>query len=181
MESACQPGENITDFGHRVKRLARKAYPSSLLPERVLVDLFVKGLPTDDMKRHVSSLEPRTFAEAMRRATVYEAYTPKTLKKPRPAPVMQVYSTPQQHQNASPTVGPPMPAFPRPPRVARRNDTCYYCGQQGHYRSRCPVRLAKEIESTQTQPDLNSSQLVMGPTYQPTPRGPTHYTSNSQQ
>ena len=83
MERVCQPKEDVATYGHQLQRLAKKAYPGSKLPKRVLVDLFIRGLPSDDMKRHVSSFEPPTYADAVRRATVYEAYSPK-VRKPKP-------------------------------------------------------------------------------------------------
>jgi hypothetical protein len=150
-----------------------------------LVDLFIKGLPSDDMKRHVSSLEPQTFAETMRRATIYEAYTPKALKKPRPSPIMPVYSSPGWYASNPQESDNARPSTQRQPQKTRRNVTCYRCGQLGHLHLDCTAKVIIQTDSSKTenndQQDLNSNQLVMRPNYQPTPRGPTTYTSDSRQ
>ena len=141
MERTCLPKEDVATYGHQLKRLARKAYPSNDLPERVLIDLFIRGLPSEEMKRHVSSFEPASYAEAIRRATLCETYGDKSaarLRKPdasiaavskvastrpvptsqdqptsRPYPTNQPQQFPSSASHSYPSPGPPQ----YPPRV----------------------------------------------------------------
>ena len=136
MERTCLPREDVATYGHQLKRLARKAYPSNDLPERVLIDLFIRGLPSEEMKRHVSSFEPASYAEAIRRATLCETYGDKSatrLRKPdasiapvgkvasaRPVPNSQdqptarPYLANQAQQFQFPTQSSPPQAYPSP-------------------------------------------------------------------
>ena len=123
MERVCQPKEDVATYGHQLQRLAKKAYPGSQLPERVLVDLFIRGLPSDDMKRHVSSFEPPSYAEAVRRATVYEAYSPKT-RKPKPDMLIAPIGNPQK-SGPGPRIPPLMSTPPRPPEPQTVNPQGY--------------------------------------------------------
>jgi hypothetical protein len=64
--------------------------------ERFLTDLFVKGLPNKDLKRHVHMSHPRTLALAVDAAIAWEAFEePDTSRgdrprKPRDIPVTAV-------------------------------------------------------------------------------------------
>ena len=113
MERVCSNKEDVATFGHQIRRLARKAYPNNDLPERVLIDLFIRGLPSEEMKRHVSSFEPNSLAEAIRRATLCETYGEKTNKSKKPLPddtIATIMKTkPVQ------TAPPPTPQFQPPP------------------------------------------------------------------
>ena len=65
------------------------------------------------MKRHVSSFEPPTYADAVRRATVYEAYSPKA-RKPKPDMLIAPIGNPQK-SGPGPRIPPLMSTPPRPP------------------------------------------------------------------
>ena len=115
MQRTCQPKEEVAAYGHQLQRLVRKAYPLNNLPDRVLIDLFIRGLPTEEMKRHVSSFEPPTFAEAVRRATLCEVYDARRLnKKPSPAPECVIAPVGKPRDNIPPQ-GQPNPQYPNPP------------------------------------------------------------------
>ena len=90
MNLTCKPGETVTSYGQTMRRLANRAYPESLLDEKVLVDLYIRGLPDYDMKRHVYLAKPVSLTEAINSAVAYEAFDmPKSnlherLHKPKP-------------------------------------------------------------------------------------------------
>jgi len=74
MNRTCSPNEDVTSYSHAIRRLATKAYPGQLLDDKILVGMFIKGLPTQAMKRHVYLAKPSTLAEAINCAVVYEAF-----------------------------------------------------------------------------------------------------------
>ena len=127
MERVCSSREDVATFGHQIRRLARKAYPNNDLPERVLIDLFIRGLPSEEMKRHVSSFEPNSLAEAIRRATLCETYGEKTSKSKKPLPddtvatimktkpVQTALPPATQFQSPPPQLHPSPPQFQPPP------------------------------------------------------------------
>ena len=89
MNHICRPDEDVTSYGHTVRRLANRAYPGQILDEQILVDLYIKGLPKPDMKRHVYLAKPKTLAQAINCAVTYDAFdnpmgsNSDTLKKPK--------------------------------------------------------------------------------------------------
>lgn len=100
MNRSCRPGEDIASYGHELRRLASRAYPDQLLDERVLVNLFVKGLPNKDMKRHVHLDRPRTLAEAIDAAISWEAFdepSDRLPRKPRETPAVAAVSGKPYH------------------------------------------------------------------------------------
>ena len=74
MNRQCQKHEDVTTYGHAIRRLALKAYPGQKLDEKFLVDLFIRGLSDVDMKRHVYLHKHITLAEAINSAVAYEAF-----------------------------------------------------------------------------------------------------------
>ena len=74
MNRVCKANEDVTSYGHAIRRLAYKAYPNQRIDEKLLVDWFIKGLPDRDMKRHVYLAKPSTLAEAINSAVAFEAF-----------------------------------------------------------------------------------------------------------
>ena len=74
LERTCGPTEDVCSYGHNLRRLARKAYPGWMLPEQVLVDIFIKGCPEEDMIKELTLAEPNSLDEAIRIATKCETY-----------------------------------------------------------------------------------------------------------
>ena len=74
MNRSCQPNEDVTSYGHTIRRLAIKAYPGQTLDEKWLVDLFIRGLPNQDMKRHVYLTKPLSLSEAINSAVTFDAF-----------------------------------------------------------------------------------------------------------
>ena len=86
MTRVCQQGEDVTSYGHAIRRLATKAYPGLALDERMLVDMFIKGLPCHEMKRHVYLAKAVTLAEAINAAVTFEAFDGSSgIRKPKPS------------------------------------------------------------------------------------------------
>jgi hypothetical protein len=100
----CKKDEGVAEFGYALKKLARKAYPKVRLHEQLLVDLFVKGLPTREMRRHLHLVRPATLEAAITVATTVEAFEPTVesdkLKKTKAEIVSQVTS-PHPHKSNS--------------------------------------------------------------------------------
>jgi hypothetical protein len=57
----CKKGEKVATFGHEMRKLAKEAYPHAMLHEQILVNLYVKGLPNKEMRRHVHLSRPKTL------------------------------------------------------------------------------------------------------------------------
>jgi hypothetical protein len=53
MNKMCKAEDSVSSYGHSLQRLASRAYPGQSVDENILVDLYIKGLPNQDMKRHV--------------------------------------------------------------------------------------------------------------------------------
>ena len=96
MNRTIRPGEDMAAYGHELRRLASRAYPEYAVDERFLIDLFVKGLPNKDIKRHVHMAHPSTLAGAVDAAIAWEAFEepevvkPDRPRKPRDMPVVAV-------------------------------------------------------------------------------------------
>ncbi len=65
LERCCGPKEDLNEYGHQLRRLARKAYPGLIVPDKIMIDVFIKGLPEEDMIKHVSLAQPQTLEEAI--------------------------------------------------------------------------------------------------------------------
>jgi hypothetical protein len=102
MNRTLRAGEDMAAYGHELRRLASRAYPDHAIDERFLIDLFVKGLPGKDLKRHVHMAHPQTLARAVDAAIAWEAFeepeVPRVEKprKPRDLPVAAVQTASKQ-------------------------------------------------------------------------------------
>ena len=73
LSRTCRKSENVVEYGHALKRLARRAYPGGL-QEKLLVDLYIKGLPSREFKRYVHLAQPHTMEAAMDLARGFQAF-----------------------------------------------------------------------------------------------------------
>ena len=90
MNRTCGLDENVTAFGQALRRLASKAYGEKV-DDRILLSLFVKGLPDKNMQRHVHFAKPDTLAEAICLASEYESF-----EKPRDIKSNKLYKPREQ-------------------------------------------------------------------------------------
>ena len=91
MNRTCRHEEDVTSYGHAIRRLAAKAYPGKRLDQKLLVDLYIRGLPNQEIKRYVYLEKPEQLSEAIGCAVAYEAFDKPTGDKPRkPKPVVAV-------------------------------------------------------------------------------------------
>jgi hypothetical protein len=97
---SCQKGEKVADYGYELKKLAKRAYPKVLLHEQLLVDLYIKGLPSREMRKHIHVVRPTSLEEAITLATTMEAFETNVetdkFKKPKTETVSPVATSSQQ-------------------------------------------------------------------------------------
>lgn len=74
MNQTCSSDEDVSNFRHTLRRLASKAYSDKPADEKMLVNLFIKGLRDVEMKRHVYLEKPQNLTEAIHCAVTYEAF-----------------------------------------------------------------------------------------------------------
>ena len=65
--------ETVTDYAYDLLRLARKAYPGYRVPEKIMIDLFKKGL-VHSMQIQVNLRSPQTLSEALSIALAIEPF-----------------------------------------------------------------------------------------------------------
>lgn len=150
-----ETGESAADFGYVVRRLAQKAYPN--IPfnslETQVIDQFVDGLSSLELRRHVILNKPNTLDRAIALATEYEAISGHDNKvhKPRDEGVYAVKVTAGQSSNdcQKPTMESNddlrswcLGAGKR--RIweawCRAEKRCFNCEQIGHTKNQCPER-----------------------------------------
>lgn len=118
MSRKCGKDEDVSTYGHAMRRLAVKAYPGQPLQERFLVDLYVNGLPEPEIQTYVHLQSPDTLAKAINYAVTFEACSKRSrgradthdtgvrrdFHKPKPshvAPVISSSAEPALDQNAA--------------------------------------------------------------------------------
>ena len=109
MNNMCKSDQSVTAYGHTLRRLANRAYPGQIV-DKILVDFYMKGLPNQDMKRHVYLAKPKTLVAAINCAVTFEAFdNPATnnmekLRKPKP----NISALPMQKQKLTEDHSDPM-------------------------------------------------------------------------
>lgn len=66
--------EDVTTYGHTLRRLASKAFGERAVDEMMLVNTFIRGLRSVDMKRHVYHEKCGSLYDAIHAAVTYEAF-----------------------------------------------------------------------------------------------------------
>ena len=78
-------GENLVEYGCVLRKLAAKAHPSLLPNQRevLIVDQFISGLNSTEIRRHVSFAHPENLDEAIDLAVEFESFEGnQSIKKP---------------------------------------------------------------------------------------------------
>ena len=78
-------GENLVEYGCVLRKLAAKAHPSLLPSQRevLIVDQFISGLNSTEIRRHVSFAHPENLDEAIDLAVEFESFEGnQSIKKP---------------------------------------------------------------------------------------------------
>ena len=82
-----EKGENVSDYGYHLTRLAQKAYPNLTMNqlEVHIIDQFITGLNNYELQKHVQFGHPKSLYEAIGLATEYEALEGSVdrIKKPK--------------------------------------------------------------------------------------------------
>jgi hypothetical protein len=80
-------GESVTDYGYALRRLAMRAFPKITWEARedIVVDQYINGLGTLEIKRHVQFAHPLNLDGAISAAVEFEAFdgTQQTARKPQ--------------------------------------------------------------------------------------------------
>ena len=156
--------ESFLEFGHRLRRLAIRAFPkiNHESREELVVDQFLMGLIDPEMRRHVSLAHPRNVDQAITLATEFETLT-QSLKgvmiaKPKQVAAISDPSTASGNNQTTDDllktlielVTKQNQAKSRPQNRTQGSKSqiiCYHCDQKGHIARQCPGK-------PQTQPPL---------------------------
>ena len=163
--------ESFLEFGHRLRRLAIRAFPkiNHESREELVVDQFLMGLIDPEMRRHVSLAHPRNVDQAITLATEFETLT-QSLKggmiaKPKQVAAVSDHSTvPGNNQTTDDLLKTLIELVKkqnqgkgRPqnrPQGSKSHIVCYHCSQKGHIARECPGKQQAqppEVPVTQNQ------------------------------
>ena len=163
--------ESFLEFGHRLRRLAIRAFPkiNHESREELVVDQFLMGLIDPEMRRHVSLAHPRNVDQAITLATEFETLT-QSLKgvmiaKPKQVAAISDPSTASGNNQTTDDllktlielVTKQNQAKSRPQNRPQGNKSqiiCYLCDQKGHIARQCPGKpqaQPSEVPVTQNQ------------------------------
>jgi len=164
LNRSLKANETAAEFGNALKKLVRKAYPKVGLPEELVVNLFKRGLTSDNMKMQIHLKNPDKMIDAIEIATAVETFEElkglESGKKPKEDTVASVTSPPKPFKPQLKPVKPPpapVPVTLEPvanislQQTAGRNYRksyypdveCFFCKRKGHYRSSCDHWKAK--------------------------------------
>ena len=74
MNRTLRADEDLAACAHDLRRLAKRNFPGEPPNERVLINICVKGLRDNNMKRHVHAFTPATLCDAVDSAIAYGIY-----------------------------------------------------------------------------------------------------------
>ena len=155
MNLACGPDESVTSYGQSLRRLASRAYPNQTVDERILVDLYIKGLPNKDMKRHVYLERPISLSQAIHFAVAFEAFDAplgEKLAKPR----VNVAAVKSQEDDQITKLTNLVTKLSDKVDQIQQNSTsqkgtCFRCGSVSHYAKNCRMNSGNNNYSAPRQ------------------------------
>ena len=146
--------ETVSEFGYALNRLAACAYPDMPVGARetIIIDQFVNGLPSRDLRRHVQFNHPKTIHEAIALALEFESFDSRFEgRKPEEVGVRHVDSgTAKTIESEMKVVHDLIKALQAEREAMKRNEeerhrarprgpvVCYNCGEQNHIAPQCP-------------------------------------------
>ena len=161
-ERECGQNESAADFANALNELAIQAYPGEGLAERILIRLFIKGLPTLEAQRTVHLTHPATLDDAVEVASAFEAFSPPKMDdKPKVSHVTNNggrASTCMGNTGGQPSMGQLMevlkqlvpsnssPSTSSEPAQNKKNNSyaCWNCGSKDHFVYCCPELTEEE-------------------------------------
>ena len=174
--------ESVIEYANELATLARKAYPDGGLPEKVMIDLFKKGL-VPNMQMQVHLKQPQSMDDALAVAVAMEPFEkPRNLgagKKPSKSDTISSVHVSPATKHKQPSKSNKSKATSNDNdseyqeflrwKAQKKGDksfdgSCYYCKKRGHMIDDClklkakKAREAQEAEQQQKaadQPDLN--------------------------
>ena len=101
-------GENPSDYAYNLRLLSRKAYRGGI-QKRLLVDIFLRGLLSRELKKFIHLARPKNLDAAITLATEYEAFEPtaETEKFPHRKPRTEAHMLAGRHTAAPQGSAPP--------------------------------------------------------------------------
>ena len=166
--------ESVTEFANDLAKLARKAYPNGGVPDKIMIDMFKKGLvPSMQMQMHLKP--PTNMDEALALAVAMEPFEkPKTLgagKKPHKGEHVASVDkaskgnkgnnktpakTEKQEDKSATAESNDFKRFQAFLKWEKKERTpanaCRYCKEEGHWLNDCErlkIKRAKEAEASQ--------------------------------
>ena len=182
MNRTLRADEDLAAYAHDLRRLAKRAFPGEPPNERVLINIFVKGLRDNNMKRHVHAFTPATLRDAVDSATAYGIYDDTVgssqAQKKKPVALGTVAAVQQNQAGSGPTgsskgqpckvdqllqeleeakkkIGELETKRQRDGSFRKRDLSeieCYSCRKMGHYANKCPERSGRSGERSDKKP-----------------------------
>ncbi len=125
-------GEDIMQYAHDLRRLVLKAYPnhSSVVHDTFILDQFVLGLTSLDMRKHVQFNHPKDLNHALSLAIEFDSFhssIQELVRKPRPSLNMVRPAEDEEEDDDDPTAN----------LYAMEQHVCFFCKSPGHLKRHC--------------------------------------------
>lgn len=158
--------EKLSDFGHELSRLCKKAFPKleRSAREQFVLEHFKLGLDPD-LRKHVQFSHPDTLEEAIVTGLEFEAMDDERTKAKKPTNVsayaVTTTDTPQNSvDNMTKLVEQNQQLIESIQKLCQKSRTpidqviCFHCNKKGHYRNKCPTRqeASSSSKSSTTSP-----------------------------
>jgi hypothetical protein len=179
-------GESAADYGYVLRRLASRAFPTfpPEMRESLIVEQYVTGLGSQELKRYVQFSHPTTLDRAISLALEFESFegTQDSIKKHRDTEKSSIRAivTPKANdsdnhvdinnleKSIEQIVRKTLSTFMEKKHesvddnktthsTTSRNIKCFNCKQHGHISRNCPLKQQREPENRQRAETKNDS------------------------